>query len=111
MLRLVDAPAAIAARGWPADVRAAVALDVDDEACSWNAGRWRLVVEDGAGRLERGGDGAVRLGVGALASLYTGWATTIALARTGLLDGGSAADRAALDRVFAGPVPWMMDEF
>lgn len=111
MLRLVDAPSAIAARGWPADARAAVALDVDDATCPWNAGRWRLVVEDGAGRLERGGDGAVRLGVGSLASLYTGWSTTIALARTALLDGGSAADRAALDRAFAGPVPWMMDEF
>jgi predicted acetyltransferase len=111
MLRLVDAPAAIAARGYPADVRAVVSIELDDAACSWNAGRWRLVVEDGAGRLERGGDGAVRLGSGALASLYSGWAASVALARTGLLDGGSATDRTALDRVFGGPAPWMLDEF
>jgi predicted acetyltransferase len=111
MLRLVDAPAAIAARGYAADVRAVVPLELADGTCPWNAGRWRLVIEHGVGRLERGGDGTVRLGVGALASLYTGRTTTDVLARTGLLDGGSETDRLALDRVFAGPAPWMLDEF
>jgi predicted acetyltransferase len=111
MLRLVDAPAAIAARGYPADVRAVVPLALDDAACPWNAGRWRLVVEDGRGRLEPGGDGTVRLDVGALASLFTGWATADVLARTGFLDGAGTAERAALARVFAGPAPWMLDEF
>jgi len=111
MLRLVDAAAAIAARGYDADVRAAVPLEVVDETCPWNGGRFTLVVEAGVGRLEPGGSGAVRLGVGALAALYTGWATTAVLARTGLVDGGSASERGALDRVFAGPTPWMLDEF
>jgi predicted acetyltransferase len=111
MVRLVDAPAAVAARGYAPETRAVVALEFDDATCAWNAGRWRLVVEDGAGRLERGGDGAVRLGVGAFASLYTGRATTDDLTRAGLLDGGGDADRRALDRVFAGPSPWMLDEF
>jgi predicted acetyltransferase len=111
MLRLVDAPAAVAARGFCADVRAVVPLELDDATCPWNTGRWRLVVEDGRGRLEPGGEGTVRLGIGALASLFTGWATTDALARTGLLDGASAVERTALDRVFAGPAPWMLDEY
>jgi predicted acetyltransferase len=111
MLRLVDAAGAVVARGYADDVRVHVPLEIADGTCPWNAGRWTLVVENGNGRLERGGTGAIRIGGGALASLYSGWATTGRLAQTGLLDGGTDAERAALDRAFAGPVPWMMDEF
>jgi predicted acetyltransferase len=111
MLRLVDAAAAVATRGYRADAGARVALDVDDPVCPWNGGRWTLHVADGAGRLERGGDGVFRLGIGAFASLFSGWATTASLARAGLLEGGTAGDRRALDRMFAGPLPWMLDEF
>ena len=111
MLRLVDAAAAVAARGYRTDARTCVALDVDDPVCPWNAGRWTLHVADGAARLERGGDGAVRLGIGAFSALFSGWATTASLARAGLLEGGTADDRRALDRPFAGPLPWMLDEF
>jgi predicted acetyltransferase len=111
MLRLVDAAAAVAARGHRADAPGTVALDLDDPVCPWNAGRWTLHVADGAARLERGGDGAVRLGVGAFAALFSGWATTASLGRAGLLEGGRDEDRRTLDRVFAGPLPWMLDEF
>lgn len=111
MLRLVDAAGAVAARGWADDVRATVPLEIADEACPWNAGRRTLVVEGGTGRLEPGGSGAVKLGAGALAALYSGWATTARLAQTGLVEGGTDAERAALDRAFAGPLPWMIDEF
>jgi predicted acetyltransferase len=111
MLRLVDASAAIAARGYPSDVRATVSLEIDDATCPWNAGRWTLVVDDGAARLERGGAGSVRLGVGALSALYSGQATTATLAQTSLIDGGREHERGALDRIFGGPAPWMLDEF
>jgi len=111
MLRLVDAAAAVAARGWRTDAPGTVALDVDDPICPWNAGRWTLHLADGTARLERGGDGAVRLGIGALAALFSGWATTATLARAGALEGGRDDDRRALDRAFAGPLPWMLDEF
>jgi len=111
MLRLVDAAAAVAARGYRAEIGASITLDVDDPFCPWNAGRWTLHVAKGTGRLERGGDGAVRLGIGAFASLFSGWATTAWLARAGFLEGGTADDRRALDRAFAGPLPWMLDEF
>lgn len=111
MLRLVDAQAAIAARGYPEEVRGAVALDVADPSCPWNAGPHTLVVDGGRGRLEPNGTGGVRLGIGALSALFSGWSTTAALAATGLLDGGSERDRGTLDRIFAGPTPWMVDEF
>jgi predicted acetyltransferase len=111
MLRLVDAPAAIAARGFADELQVRVPLEIADDACPMNAGRWTLVVEAGQGRLERGGTGAVQLGIGALSALYSGWAATALLARTGHLTGGSAGERAALDRAFGGPLPWMLDEF
>jgi predicted acetyltransferase len=111
MLRIVDGPAAIAARGYDHELRANVPLELVDDVCPWNAGRWRLVVEGGVGRLERGGAGTIRLGIGALAALYSGWAPADWLARTGGLEGGGIAERSVLGRVFAGPLPWMMDEF
>jgi predicted acetyltransferase len=111
MLRLVDAPSAIAARGYATGMTATVALEIADDECQSNAGRFVLVVENGCGRLEPGGGGDVRIGVGALASLYSGWASTAALAGAGLLAGGSDAQRAALDAAFAGPTPWLLDEF
>jgi len=111
MLRLVDAPAAIAARGFPPGFAAQVPLELEDRQCEWNAGRWVLEIRDGQGRLERGGRGSVRLGAGAMASLYSGWATTRTLARAGMLAGGSDADLDALDAAFAGPTAWLFEEF
>jgi predicted acetyltransferase len=111
MLRIVDADAAVAARGFPPGVAAEVPLDVTDALVPENAGRWVLRVADGQGRLERGGDGTVRLDVGALATLYAGFATTATLARLARIAGGSEALRARLDACFAGPSPWIIDPF
>ncbi len=44
MLRVVDAPAAIAARGFPPGVSASVALEVHDASRPANSGHWRLTV-------------------------------------------------------------------
>lgn len=44
-IRLVDLPAALQARGYDADCE--VVLDVTDEPCPWNTGRWRMLVKDG----------------------------------------------------------------
>ena len=110
MLRLVDAPGAMAARGFR-PVSVAVDLEIDDRHCEWTRGRWRLSVEGGEGRLEPGGDGSVRIGIGALASLYSGYAAAGTLAATGMLHGATEADVAALDAAFSGPTPWMSDFF
>ncbi len=52
MLRLLDAPAAIAARGFPA-MDLAVPLQVTDDLLAANSGRWELTVRAGVGRLSR----------------------------------------------------------
>ncbi|MEV0679867.1 GNAT family N-acetyltransferase [Actinosynnema sp. NPDC050436] len=111
LLRVVDLPAAVAARGWPAArwLRpAAVDLDVEDEHAPWHAGRHRLVVEDGSVRVERGGSGAVRVRARALGPWFSGMQDSHALRRAGLLDG----DAALLDRLTGVPgVPRLADFF
>lgn len=111
MTRLVDAPAAVAARGYPEVAPVEVPLEIADELAPWNAGRWVLSVRDGRGKLDPGGDGRVRADIGALASLYTGWARPHDLARLRRLEGATEADLAALDRAFRGPTPWMLEFF
>ena len=53
MLRIVDLPAAIAARGWRPGVRVTVDLDVRDRHAPWNDGRWRLHVDGEHAGLHR----------------------------------------------------------
>jgi predicted acetyltransferase len=108
-LRIVDAPAAVAARGYGA-VETEAEFELIDPPAPWHEGRWRLAVGAGSGTLTRGGSGAARLHVRGLAALFTGYAGVAAVRRAGLADG----DETALTRIaaaFAGPVPWMADDF
>jgi predicted acetyltransferase len=122
MLRLLDAPAAIAARGFPA-TDLAVPLQLTDDLRPANAGRWELTVAAGAGRLTpyrtdrvpapadpaSPAGPALELGARGLAALYAG--TPVAtLRRAGLATGGSPAADAALDGAFAA-TPFMLDDF
>jgi predicted acetyltransferase len=109
MTRLIDAPRAIEARGFPSATSAAVDLRVIDAQCEWNDGRFHFVLDDGVARLEKGGRGDVEIGIGAFSSLYTGYASARSLASAGMLRGGSEHAHALLDSAFAGPTPWMPD--
>ena len=112
MLRVVDLPAAVAARGWPAAAclaDAAVDLEVVDPWALWHAGRWRLSVEGGAVRCDRGGAGSVRIQARGLGPWFAGGTPTSALRRSGLLDGGDASLLDAL--AAARGVPRMADYF
>lgn len=111
MLRLLDAPAAVAARGWPPAVTGSVDLDLVDELCPWNVGPHRLTLADGEAMLTPGGHGAVRLQPGALAVLYAGAAAPASLRRAGLLSGGDAATDAFLGAATSGPPPALLDYF
>lgn len=112
MLRVVDLAGAVAARGWPVPAVADVRLRVEDPVCPWNTGYHRLVVGDGVGRIEAAGAGpAMVIAPGGLALLFAGGVSVAALRRAGLVGDGSAPTDAALDAVFAGPRPAILDSF
>jgi predicted acetyltransferase len=110
MLRVLDAPAAVAARGFPAGVSADIPLLIEDDVRPANAGGWRLTVGDGRGRLERAGEtrAATRLSARALAALYAG-VPMATLRGAGIVTGPAAADP-VLDSAFAA-TPFMLDYF
>ena len=111
MLRLVDVRAALLARGYP-PLDTALELNVQDELLPENSGRYRLALEGGSPRVESRTSAApeVRLSVGALAALYTGFATPWQLAVAGRLE-ADAATQALLGSIFAGPAPGLADFF
>jgi predicted acetyltransferase len=125
MLRLIDVPAAIEARGFPASVEASVQFELADDVLPANAGRWRLEVSDGGGKLVRIGpvrsaspgaadaaerDPVLRLGARGLAALYGG-APLGALRRAGLAHSGNQAGDDALDSAFGGRPAFMLHVF
>ena len=70
-LRIVDLPSALAARRYRGDGR--VVLEVADEFCPWNDGRWSLSVEAGVPRVEQTGDSAdLACDVSDVAAAYLG---------------------------------------
>ena len=114
MLRVVDAPAAIAARGFPAATSLTVPLRIVDDVRPANSGHWQLSVVGGAGTLDPLGPDAsevpaVTLGPRGLAALYAG-TPLVTLRQAGLAADGTAADDAALDAAFAA-TPYMLDAF
>jgi predicted acetyltransferase len=112
MLRLLDAPTAIAARGFVPAAAVEIDLRLEDPDVPDNSGAWHLSVADGIGRLtpaQVSGD-VLQLGPRGLAGLYSG--TPLATLRgAGLATGGTTAVDSALDPVFAGPTPYMLDYF
>ncbi|GIG00910.1 GNAT family N-acetyltransferase [Catellatospora citrea] len=111
MARVVDASGAVAARGWPRHLAGEVDLDLVDDVCPWQQGRWRLTLSGGEARLEPGGAGTVRLTPRGLAAWYAGAATPEQLRRTGFLTGGDADTDELLRTATAGPPPTLHDYF
>lgn len=110
MLRVLDAPAAVAARGFPPGVSVDLPLVIDDVHRPCNAGGWRLTVGDGEGRLRRAPEaaGATRLPARGLAALYAG-VPMATLRGAGVVSGPVSADP-LLDAAF-GAKPFMLDYF
>jgi predicted acetyltransferase len=114
MTRIVDAPGAVAARGYPPSARVDVALRLVDPMVGTNDGCWRLVVDGGEGRLEAldaSSDPDVEMTINGFASLYTGWSTTAVLAESGMARGVTPAVARDLDAIFSGRRPVMCDDF
>lgn len=110
MLRIVDVPAALRARGYPPELQAELHLAVADELLPWNNGRFVLRVADGVAQVVPGGEGSFALHIRDLAALYGGYFTPaeLQLARSVTADAASLRIAAAL---FAGPRPWLPDMF
>jgi predicted acetyltransferase len=110
MLRVLDVPAALEARGYPAGLSGTLHLEVADELFPENRGRFLLEVSGGEARVSRGGEGRVKLDVRALAPLYSGFLSLEALRSVGALvaDDASLPVAAAL---FSGPMPALPDMF
>ncbi|WP_051653142.1 GNAT family N-acetyltransferase [Kitasatospora cheerisanensis] len=110
-LRLLDLPAAFAARRYTAPGR--VVLDVTDRE-GWTSGRWALeAAADGTGRITRTEDDAdLALGVAELGTLHLGAETATRLADAALvteLAPGAAARTDTLLRTAR--APWNPDVF
>ena len=98
-LRLLDLPAAVAARRYLVD--GTIVLDVADELRPANAGRWRIEVADGTAHCERT-DAApdLTMDTSALATVLLGGVRATQLHLASWMHGEPAA-AAALDRLFA----------
>ncbi|MFJ6674448.1 GNAT family N-acetyltransferase [Actinosynnema sp. NPDC091369] len=79
-VRVVDVDRALTQRRYASDVDAV--LEVSDEFCPWNAGRWRFTVKDGAATVRRVDDAPdLVLDVQALGAAYLGGTRLAMLAR------------------------------
>lgn len=119
MLRVIDLPKAVAARGFSPWLTASVEIMVDDPDLPANSGIWRLKVLDGSATatpVERAHPddadlvtGPIRMGPRGLAALWCGWPTS-RLRQAGLVARGNPEGDGALDAVFA-VTPYMTEYF
>jgi predicted acetyltransferase len=91
-VRLVDVPRALRERTYSAPFD--VVLEVADEVCPWNAGRYRLVWDGATAECEpASADADLELSAAELGAAHLGGTTLLSLARAGRV---RAHDRAAL---------------
>jgi predicted acetyltransferase len=112
-VRLLDAPAALAARRY--DVAGRVVFEVDDAFRPDGAAAGRFVLEGGPdlARCERTDEEPdLVLGVADLGAAYLGGVTFSALARAGLVEEGTPGALPRADAMFrSDPAPYVMTEF
>lgn len=111
MLRLVHVERALLERGYP-ELDADIDIDVEDTLLSENSRCYPLRVRAGKAELVSRGAPArqVRLGVRALAALYSGFISPRELAIAGELEADDAA-LSTLSALFCGPAPACADFF
>ncbi|MCA6095445.1 GNAT family N-acetyltransferase [Streptomyces sp. SCA3-4] len=110
-VRLVDVGAALAARTYQVPVD--VVLDVTDDFCPWNSGRWRLTGDAKGASCERTRDAAdLALSVRELGAAYLGGTPLTALAAAGRVAELSEGALAEAASAFGGTVaPWLPHGF
>jgi predicted acetyltransferase len=114
-LRIVDLATALEGRTYGVDGHAAggIVLEVGDEYCPWNAGRWRLDVAAGRAKVSRSRDEAdLALDANDLAALFLGGVTAAALAESGRVVELKPGALATTDRLFPTALkPWCPQDF
>jgi len=105
-IRLVDVATCLRARRYAS--AGDLVLGLDDHFCPWNSGCYRLVVSEDGGTAEvsstpRQAD--VELDASALASIYLGGVSPLALADVGRIAPSSEGAIAAMSRMFANDRP------
>jgi predicted acetyltransferase len=110
-VRLLDLEAALGARSYASD--GTVVFEVGDRFCDWNAGIWRLAVQDGEATASRSDDEPdLRLDVGDVASPYLGGFTFAQLQRAGRVDELRSGAIATADALFqTAAQPWCPEIF
>lgn len=101
MLRVVDLPKAVAARGFSPHVTAEATFAVNDGDAPLNTGVWRVSASGGAARLTAADEtpDLVQFGPRGVAALWSGWGMS-RLRLAGLAVGGDPAADSALDAIF-----------
>jgi predicted acetyltransferase len=106
-VRLLDVGAALSARSYSA--HGPVTFEVQDDFCSWNAGRWKL--EDGDAKKTRV-EADLACDVAALGSVYLGGFTFAQLVRGGRVEELKRGAAARADAMFRTDVlPWCPEVF
>lgn len=102
-VRLVDVGAALSARRYPSTLD--LILDVEDQFCPWNAGRWRLTSGPSYGRCVRtDGDADLALSAETLGAVYLGDTSLGTLAAAGRVKEVTPGALAAATTAFGWPV-------
>ncbi len=114
-LRIVDVDAALEGRtyGPGGNGSGSLTLDLRDDYCPWNAGRWRLDVSEGRARVTRTEEAAeIALDPNDLAAMFLGCFTASALAAAGRVVELRPGALAVADGLFATATkPWCPQEF
>jgi predicted acetyltransferase len=109
-VRVVDLPAALTARRYATDI--SLVLDVADERCPWNAGRWRLEGgRDGASCARTVDEADLTLHARELGAVYLGGTTFLELAGAGRVTGSAEVVQSATAAFQHSPAPWCAQVF
>jgi predicted acetyltransferase len=111
----VDAAAALEGRtyGVGGHGNSRLTVDLRDDYCPWNAGRWSLDVADGRARVTRtDGEADLAMDAADLGSLFLGGVTATALAAAGRVAELRTGGLALADGLFPTALqPWCPQEF
>lgn len=105
-IRLVDVPAALAGRRYPQP--GTLVLDIKDDFCSWNTGRYRVQVPEewASAEVERTDASAdIELDVSTLASIYLGTISPSEFRMSQRIDERAEGALGRADRMFANDRP------